>query len=300
MVPPGRKDSAEEFVIEDDEEDDDEYVEVGVKKGNVERYEVQIGPPMVRGRKVKPIHSEGEVAGAPPSSGPRVEKVDERSGGRGFASAANPQQIYKIEDDLRRTRDKVEDMSHTLSVLDGEVKELMADMERMSYLVRSLEGMKNTMRSMETTVSELSGLYDLISANVNPFIDIPPMKMRGSTSDEGEDVECSELDIEKFRSLSDIFEEEEEEKWGRDLDSEESIIKWTKFLLERVGKEGLDGALEYYLDLGWIDDDLVKRVKEVARGMSSPPRPRDGKRSSWKMDADEHVESLGYIKKITG
>ena len=37
-----------EFVIEEEE----------INGGGIERYEVSIGPPMVSGRKVKPIHTE--------------------------------------------------------------------------------------------------------------------------------------------------------------------------------------------------------------------------------------------------
>ncbi len=282
MGPGKRKRSNVEFVIEEEE----------INEGDIERYEVSIGPPMVSGRKVKPIHTE-EPEG-PERTPPRETAQAKGSGDRTTYVAGNPQQIYKIEDDLQRTRDRVEDIKHTASMIENEVKDLRAEMDRISYLVRSLEGLKNTMKDMETTVSELSGLYDLISANVNPFIDIPPLQKKRDMEDE--EVEEME-EFEKFKQVTDIFGDEEE--WGRDLDSEEMIIKWTLFLVERVGKEGLESVLDYYIELGWIDEDLQDRIIGVARGMSFPPINREGKKASWKMDADDHVESLGYIKRIT-
>ncbi len=278
MGPERKRRSNVEFVIEEEE----------INGGDIERYEVSIGPPMVSGRKVKPIHTEDpEGSERTPSRDPTKSKGP---GDRTTYVAGNPQQIYKIEDDLQRTRDRVEDIKHTVSVIESEVKDLRVEMDRISYLVRSLEGLKNTMKDMETTVSELSGLYDLISANINPFIDIPPLQRKRDIEPE-EDEE-----VEEFKPVSEIFGDEEE--WGRDLESEEVILKWALFLVERVGKEGLESVLDYYVDLEWIDEALQDRIMGVARGMSFPPVHGEGKKASWKMDADDHVESLGYIKRI--
>ena len=277
MGPEKKRRSNVEFVIEEEE----------INGGGIERYEVSIGPPMVSGRKVKPTHTEDPKG---PERAPREPTPSRGSGDKTTYVAGNPQQIYKIEDDLQRTRDRVEDIKHTVSVIESEVKDLRVEMDRISYLVRSLEGLKNTMKDMETTVSELSGLYDLISANINPFIDIPPLKKKRGI--EPEEVE----EVEEFKPVSEIFGDEEE--WGPDLDSEGVVIKWALFLVERVGKEGLESVLDYYIDLGWIDEPLQDRIIGVARGMSFPPVHREGKKASWKMGADDHVESLGYIKRI--
>ncbi len=278
MGPERKRRSNVEFVIEEEE----------INGGDIERYEVSIGPPMVSGRKVKPIHTEDPEGSE--RTPPRDPTQSKGSGDRTTYVAGNPQQIYKIEDDLQRTRDRVEDIKHTVSVIESEVKDLRVEMDRISYLVRSLEGLKNTMKDMETTVSELSGLYDLISANINPFIDIPPLQRK-------RDIELEEdEEVEEFKPVSEIFGDEEE--WGRDLESEEVIIKWALFLVERVGKEGLESVLDYYIDLEWIDEALQDRIMGVARGMSFPPVHGEGKKASWKMDADDHVESLGYIKRI--
>ncbi len=309
-----RKANDVEFVIEEDDGVADDELEVSssskkgsIKGGNVERYEVSIGPPMVSGRKVKPLRSPEEK---PPSGKqPSVsQQADPRYGQGSITSSismAGAQQVYKIEDDLRRTRDIVEDLKHSMGMMEGDVKDLKAEMDRTSYLLRSLEGLKNAMKDIESTVSELSGLYDLISANINPFVDIPPLQSRDQMEElkEEEEEELEETNL--FRDITDIFDEEEEEaqavedEWdGPNLESEEWILRWTKFLIVRVGKEGLERTLDYYMDLEWIDEDMIEKVLDIARGTIGPKLPAEGKRSKWKLEAEDHVQSLEFIKNI--
>lgn len=302
-----------QIVLDEDDEDED----VGIKGGGVERYEVRIEPPMVRGRKAKAVRTPGTeepstVAPPPSRNGTQVRGTSGM--GVPVSGAGSTQQIYKIEDDLRRTRDVVEDLKHTVGVMESDFNDLRAEMDRISYLLRSLEGLKNTMKDIESTVSELSGLYDMISANVNPFIDIPPMMpANGNGKDKTQESTDKVIKPEKepeengFRDLSDIFEDEEapeledmDEIDGSDLRSAEWILKWTQFLIDRVGKEGLDKTLDYYIEMGWIDEDTADTVVDIAKGTAGPRRRDEGKKISWKLGADDHVKSLEYIRRIKG
>ena len=286
-----------EFVLEEDEEKE------SVSSGDVERYEVKVGPPVISGRKVNATYTPGsdEEKRSSQDSGGGDQKPIKTGAEGGFSSSVSPHHLYKMEDELRRTRDVVEDLRHTVSVLESEVKDLKGDMDRATYLLRSFEGLKSTMKDVESTVSELSGLYDLISSEINPFVDIPPIKQRKNIH--GEEADVEETEKAAFRELSDIFgddEETEEAIWDKMyLESEEWVLRWTKFLIDKVGKEGLEKILDYYMELEWIDQDLKGRVLEVAKG--TPTRRKEGKRkTSWKMDAEDHVKSLDYIRKIKG
>jgi len=320
MVKPKDRSRDVEFVLEDEDDivDEEEEVEVStapkrtqVKAGEVERYEVRIGPPVVSGRKVKPLRTPEEKVerprelSSPPAQGP--PSMIQQGMAQSTLSVAGAQQIYKIEDDLRRTRDVVEDLRHNLGLMEGEVRDLKAEMERISYLLRSLEGLKNTMKDMESTVSELSGLYDLISANINPFVEIPQLQSRDKVvrqAGKGTIDEVEVVDDEAFQPLEDMFEEGDNDEYTEDdsldasLESAEWTLRWTKFLIERVGKEGLEKTLDYYMDLGWIDEDAIDKVLEIARGTVGPKLPPDGRKVSWRMDAEDHVKSLEYIRRI--
>jgi hypothetical protein len=318
MARKGKSDDVE-FVLEDEEaSQEEEEVEVsttrrtGVKGGDVERYEVRIGPPVVSGRKVKPLRTPEEKVEKPrelkPPGQQGVSPYTQSGISSSSLSVAGTQQIYKIEDDLRRTRDIVEDLKHNMGIMEGDVKDLKGEMDRMSYLLRSLEGLKNAMKDIESTVSELSGLYDLISANINPFVEIQPLQSRDKVIKPTmvkEVPETGKEGPEEFQEIDDIFdeemeeEEEPEQEWaGPDLESEEWILRWTKFLMEKVGKEGLEKTLDYYVDLGWIDEDLTDKVLEIARGTVGPRVHTEGKKATWRMDAEDHVKSLEFIRRV--
>jgi len=282
-------DAEEEFVIGAPSKD---------APGNVERYEVRIGPPILGGgRKATPVR-EAEPGAPSGAAVPRPQSAAaQRAPGPAYG-VAGTQQMFKLEDDLRRTREVVEDLRHTSSILEGDVRDLKGEMERISYLLKSLEGLRNSLKDIESTVSELSGLYDLISANINPFIDIPPMKAR-----EGPKGAQSVKRVDAaFNDVREVFEADDEcpTAQGDQLASEEYIMRWTKFLIEKVGKEGLERTLDYYLEMNWIDESIMDRVFNMARGLSSPPRGEEGKRTTWRLDAEDHIQSLDYIKRIKG
>jgi archaellum component FlaC len=300
------------------DDDDDEEFEIGIKGGEVERYEVKVEPPIISGRKSKAVRTPDEGSFViEAGNGGTGDSSRGRQGSSGITqSVGSSQQIYKIEDDLRRTRDTVEDLRHTVDVLEGDFKDLKAEMDRISYLLRSLEGLKNTMKDIESTVSELSGLYDMISANVNPFIDIEPFKPsngNGINNDRvidqsGKVLEGRDKDEEIFSELSEIFTEEDVDEAerittskGSDLRSDEWTLRWTQFLIEKVGKEGLERTLDYYKDLNWIDEGVIDKVLDIARGTAGPPRKREeGRKVRWRLNADDHARSLEFIRNIRG
>ena len=112
-----KKDEEEEFVIDSTSK---------VSTGQVNRYEVRISPPAVGGgRKVRPVReaADGSVASAPSPDGTVGRSQQQTAPGM---PVMGTQQIFKIEDDLRRTRELVEDLRHTSSILEGDVRDLKA------------------------------------------------------------------------------------------------------------------------------------------------------------------------------
>jgi hypothetical protein len=284
----GKKDEEEEvFVIDSTSK---------VSSGEVKKYEVRVAPPSVSGgRKVKPVRegleSTSSAASAAQGGRPGPKEAPSLSG-------AGSQQIFKIEDDLRRTREVVEDLKHGTSILQGDVRDLKAEMERINYLLKSLEGLRNSLKDIESTVSELSGLYDMISANVNPFIDIPPMRTRSEprTVHPGQPQEKRSMDV------SDVFDSAEEECVDDStMESDEWILRWIKYLTDKVGPGGLGRTLDYYRKMNWIDESIIQRINEASKGTTTPEKDIEfDNEDSWRMDPEDHIKSLEFIKKIKG
>jgi archaellum component FlaC len=280
------------------DEDEDEFVIDSASKvssGEVRKYEVRVAPPAVSGgRKVKPVREGAEPSAVPQAQGGRQGQKDAPA----IAGAA-AQQVFKIEDDLRRTREVVEDLKHSTSILQGDVRDLKGEMERINYLLKSLEGLRNSLKDIETTVSELSGLYDMISANINPFIDIPPMRTKNEPRAQAPQQKGA---YSAFADASDVFESVEEEVVeDSSLETDEWILRWIKYLTDKVGPQGIGRTLEYYRRMNWIDDTIIKRIQEASRGTSAPESDAvfDGE-ESWRLDPEDHIKSLEFIKKIKG
>jgi archaellum component FlaD/FlaE len=285
----GKKDEEEEeFVIDSSTK---------VSSGEVKKYEVRVTPPSVSGgRKVRPVREGTEEAPAAGSA----------QGGRTGSKDAPPiagaaaQQVFKIEDDLRRTREVVEDLKHTSSILQGDVRDLKAEMERINYLLKSLEGLRNSLKDIETTVSELSGLYDMISANINPFIDIPPMRTKSEPR--SAPVQQTKGQSSSYVDPSDVFGSAEEEIVDdSSLESDEWILRWIKYLTDKVGTHQLGRTLDYYRRMNWIDETIIQRINEASKGTTAPEKyvEFDGE-DSWRLDPEDHIKSLEFIKKIKG
>jgi flagellar protein FlaD len=45
------------------------------------------------------------------------------------------------------------------------------------------------------------------------------------------------------------------------------LLNWIEFLMERVGRNNLMDALDYYVDIGWISEDVRSEIMAYARGI---------------------------------
>jgi len=100
------------------------------------------------------------------------------------------------------------------------------------------------------------------------------------------------------------------------------VMRWIEFLFERVTRDKISLVLDYYVDVGWISEDVKSEVMSYARGemqditkyMPSeesredvfrelPQTPTSApykKVEDWRLSADDHLKSLLFIQKISG
>lgn len=90
----------------------------------------------------------------------------------------------------------------------------------------------------------------------------------------------------------------------------EALMDWIEFLYRKSGGR-IEDALDYYVELNWIDEDLKELVIEYTEGMKlelNDPSSDDEiigedgtvkqKGADWRLSPKEHKESLKYIKSI--
>ncbi len=79
--------------------------------------------------------------------------------------------------------------------------------------------------------------------------------------------------------------------------SETSIIllNWIEFLMEKVGRNNLAEVLEYYIEIGWINEEVCSIMMSYASGIDYFVE-----RPSWKLLPEDHTKSLLFIEQLLG
>jgi flagellar protein FlaD len=75
------------------------------------------------------------------------------------------------------------------------------------------------------------------------------------------------------------------------------LLKWIEFLMEKVGYEGLEDVLNYYVDVYWISEDVLMSVLRYARGIKLYHENSDWRPIGY-MNVQDHLMSLLYIEAL--
>jgi archaellum component FlaD/FlaE len=97
------------------------------------------------------------------------------------------------------------------------------------------------------------------------------------------------------------------------------ILEWMDFLLSKTNLEGVLDALSYYVDLGWISDDVKNGILTYTRGFArtrkrffeikvgdrkyevgeeTPPKSAETV-GAGRLDPEDHLHSLSYILELS-
>ena len=73
------------------------------------------------------------------------------------------------------------------------------------------------------------------------------------------------------------------------------LLNWIEFLMERVGRNNLMDALDYYVDIGWISDNVRSEIMAYARGIDYYVE-----KPTWRLLPEDHTKSLLFIERLCG
>jgi flagellar protein FlaD len=73
------------------------------------------------------------------------------------------------------------------------------------------------------------------------------------------------------------------------------LLKWIEFLMERVGRENLEDVVDYYVEIGWISEEIRDKVMTYSKRIEV----REEAHSS-QLSIEDHVRSLVFIEKLRG
>jgi len=262
----------------------------------------------------KPEQRGFKVASQPPKN----EPSDEIRVPMGYPKSKAPMQNARMDNVLNDIFSKLEMMENNYSTFADTIEELREKVE-----------------SIEANMHELTALYDALSAQYNPFIELTPEEKKMPTTEEEPQEEVMEESIEESEEGDTLFKEgdelNEDELLG-ELSEGEALepvmeeekpqqvqqryegyllpsipdnsmshmmaIKWTEFMLEKVGPKNIGKLLEYYQAMHWISEVVVRKIMHQVMGLDT--EHFESEYDTWKMQTSDHMKSLVFIEKIKG
>lgn len=76
------------------------------------------------------------------------------------------------------------------------------------------------------------------------------------------------------------------------------IMKWLQHLVDKLGRNNLPEVLGYYVDIGWISDDVRLDLINYSKGITEIPNQTSPPSSH--LPTRDHVQSLLFIQKLKG
>ena len=204
------------------------------------------------------------------------------------------------------------DFVRRVDLLDKSTEDIRSDIARV----------RDSIASMEGDMRELTSLYDLISTQINPFIEAEMAQRQSITAMEEEgQAAIPELDA-LFEPTPEIaaegkveavpaedeaipapFEVVGEEGWpvaavaaavkriarlskvGDSPTCQMAFVHWINFLLDSVPRREVPNLLAFYIKVGWISTGIKQEVIDFVRGVSGEELEEDEKAKKAKAKA---------------
>ena len=198
------------------------------------------------------------------------------------------------EDQLRRIIANVERKLKDRGEVD--VGELYAKIDRLEKTLQKL-------LRMQVRQSIMLSPEQLAQAEETPKKSEPEeITERREEVAEGTERKVSDVIQNLFPSQSrDIMDKEENitflDKIPKNTGSMMFLLKWIEHLIERVGYSCLEDVLDYYVDIGWISEEVMFDVLKYAKGIRLYHENADWRPAGY-MNVHDHLMSLLFIEAL--
>lgn len=78
------------------------------------------------------------------------------------------------------------------------------------------------------------------------------------------------------------------------------LMKWLQNLIDKCGNQNLSNILDYYVDIGWISDDVKITLIDYSQGITGDNKPEFTPNAVSNLPSKDHIESLLFIQKLKG
>lgn len=79
------------------------------------------------------------------------------------------------------------------------------------------------------------------------------------------------------------------------------LMKWLQYLIDRCGRDNLSNILDYYVDIGWISQDVKINLIDYSHGITDEGKKDDApNRNVSDLPSKDHIKSFIFIQKLKG
>ena len=236
----------------------------------------------------------------------RLDKIDESllellSLYEVVSSTVNP----FVRDKENVPNEKLEQIEQRIELLSQKPPEIPANIkEEYDIKFKALEGSLEELTSMVSTAplnqeEIIKNVSDQVMERIKPVLEQQLIIQAEASAIQAEAgaVAPSQAKIGGNNSPKGQYYDENIKLNSLDNKAETSIIllNWIEFLLEKVGRNNLSEVLEYYIDIGWISEDVCEKMIAYANGIDYYVE-----RPTWKLLPDDHTKSLMFIEQLKG
>ncbi|MBN2110270.1 MAG: flagella protein [Methanosarcinaceae archaeon] len=222
--------------------------------------------------------------------------------------------ITELGDLLVVFKNDLDSVDHRLNLpgISGEISSRMQDMEtKLAAFADAMSMLHESIEQLTVRTDELMNRNELIDQNI-----LELAETASAISSRVDEIERTGIPVSSGSSAEDASGEKAAGNGGEEdvlADNKEFIpmvrlenirtdptsvvvlLNWIEFLMERVGRNNLMDALDYYVDIGWISEDVRSEVMAYARGIDYYVE-----KPTWRLLPEDHTKSLLFVERLCG
>ena len=194
---------------------------------------------------------------------------------------------------LYRLIEKIQTVLRTTPSFSSTPPEQMRSIETTSG---SRDG-KRTWNDIETRTTDMKQLIEKVELLSERLKLVEQNRMEALRGFSGKTVKTKTLKTAEPESF--LYEDLEPlEQIPQDPESIVVIMKWLQYLVERTGKNNLPDVLGYYVDIGWISDDVRLDLISYSKGITEETGQKNTHATH--LPTKDHLQSLLFIQRLKG
>ena len=179
------------------------------------------------------------------------------------------------ESKVSEIEEKLDAFSQALSLLNDNVNDINTQLETNTKQIEENKDNLSDINELNSSIIERLDRIETILSSEKPLNDIDMSNEQDITSIETPLVKLETIKADPTRVIV--------------------LLNWIEFLIEKVGRNNLMDALDYYIDIGWISEDVRLEILAYARGIDY-----NIEKPTWKLLPEDHTKSLLFIERLSG